>query len=113
MAIRPAGTSWNARGILQTLKPDLICKLIPTIFVRQVKSKNNAVSMGRRQLEGNRGYFKYSRLIKYDSMTPTATMIWNRPVIRPRTSFGEHSETKAGATAEIAPIPTPAMTLPA
>ena len=55
----------------------------------------------------------HSRLIQYDSMTPTATMIWNKPVIRPRTSLGEHSETYAGATAEMAPIPTPATTRPA
>ena len=55
----------------------------------------------------------YSRLMKYEIMTPMATMIWNRPVIRPRTSFGEHSDTYAGATAEIAPTPTPATTRPA
>lgn len=41
------------------------------------------------------------------------TMIWNKPVIRPRTSFGEHSETYAGDTAEMAPIPMPDMTRPA
>ena len=28
-------------------------------------------------------------------MTPVATQIWNSPVIRPRTSFGEHSATFA------------------
>ena len=40
-------------------------------------------------------------------------MSWKRPVIRPRTSFGEHSATYAGATAEIAPMPTPEMIRPA
>ncbi len=54
-----------------------------------------------------------SQLIKYDIMTPTATMIWKQPVMRPRTSFGQHSDTNAGATAEMAPIPTPATTRPA
>jgi hypothetical protein len=39
--------------------------------------------------------------MKYEIITPTATVIWNRPVILPRTSFGEHSETNAGATALI------------
>ena len=41
-----------------------------------------------------------------------ATMIWNNPVILPRTSLGEHSDTYAGETAEIAPIPKPDMTRP-
>lgn len=51
--------------------------------------------------------------MKYESMTPTATMIWKSPVIRPRTSLGEHSDTNAGATAEMAPMPRPATTRPA
>lgn len=33
------------------------------------------------------------QLMKYEIITPTATMIWKRPVIRPRTSLGLHSET--------------------
>ena len=52
-------------------------------------------------------------MIKYESMTPIATMIWNMPVMRPRTSLGQHSDTNAGATAEIAPMPSPAITRPA
>ena len=50
--------------------------------------------------------------MKYDNMTPVAIVTWKRPVVRPRTCFGEHSDTKAGATAEIAPIPIPEMTRP-
>ena len=33
------------------------------------------------------------QFIKYESMTPMATMIWNIPVMRPRTCVGEHSHT--------------------
>lgn len=42
-----------------------------------------------------------------------ATMIWNMPVILPRTFFGQHSETYAGATAEMPPMPRPETTRPA
>ena len=41
------------------------------------------------------------------------TKTWARPVILPRTSFGEHSETKAGATAEMPLMPKPEMVRPA
>jgi hypothetical protein len=33
------------------------------------------------------------QFIKYEIMTPMATMIWNIPVMRPRTCVGEHSLT--------------------
>ncbi|KAJ7186632.1 hypothetical protein C8R46DRAFT_1024662 [Mycena filopes] len=38
------------------------------------------------------------------SSTAAATVICNRPVMRPRASLGAHSATKAGATAEMAPV---------
>ena len=54
-----------------------------------------------------------SQFTKYEIITPVATMIWKRPVILPRTSLGAHSDTKAGETAEMPPIPNPEMTRPA
>ena len=40
-------------------------------------------------------------------------MTWKVPVILPRTSLGEHSDTYAGATADIPPMPNPDITRPA
>lgn len=73
------------------------------------------------------------QLMKYEIMTPVETclewsiplvlvrrkinkaftMTWKVPVILPRTSLGEHSDTYAGATADIPPMPNPEITRPA
>ena len=100
MAIIPAGTNWKPSGTLHTFSEWLRCKDAPT-----EPPQSHSQSQKRHKDDD-------PRLIQYESMTPIATMIWAIPVILPRTSFGAHSETKVGATAEIPPIPSPAMTRP-
>jgi len=48
-----------------------------------------------------------------EKINKALTMTWKVPVILPRTSLGEHSDTYAGATADIPPMPNPEITRPA